>query len=1330
MVVTGVGCMGVLNQAVRQLALLLLFLCLFANAQAQIQIAVETPLSAASAPGAAAGSNVSMRISNALASTIIINVPSGFAYQAGSVSSPDWNCTFSGSLLCAPTSGSPAASFTFGLSLPNEASFPDPIAAPDASGSVIANQTGGAPSNAIVFYTVRTDILISAPTASALGLNQSATLSFGVSNSGGPLYRFRQTRVNFVLPPDLEYVSGNTAPWSCADAGNNVSCLFNQTGSTATPVSVPINLGIRRASLPSTASSISYSIALPNNDPNSSNNQGSVLIPLPVQSAVDLVVSGAGIADQQSGAILTSQFTVDAVGGSVFALSLRLSQLSSAGQSFQSIASSNSQLYCAVSVNAQEADCIASVFSGSATITLVSAMPVVAPSQTLATGIRAFATSESNDPNPANNSVDFNFNVISPTPAQLEFSKTADAEVAGGSEFTYRLEASNIGGQIAQQINLVDELPSSLSLVAVEPVSIGVSCGAQNNRVECNQTSLSPGERLSLRLRVRAPQGPQTIENVANIVANNAPAVVARASTRILAGGSADLALTKTANNALINLGSDVEYLLRVENKGTVAAENVVVSDDLPASLSLISASGSGFSCNSSAALRCSRASLAAGAVSEIRVLARTLSAGVVVNFASVLFDQADSAPGDNSDSESITVQGGAEQSVDGELTGPAAQNITLGSDGVLNYIARNRGAATASCSLTLSLSPQSGPFVIRSITAAGASCSHGSSSATCSLSISSNTQTQIALTVGSLQSGNATVSGNLLCPNDATPGNNLVTTGLSSAQSAGADLTIQARDSADPVRLADEYSYSLSVTNLGPGAAQNVVLTAALPAGIEFVSATGATCTGAATNLSCSIAGVLAPAGVANVSLRVRASGESGQVSARFSVSSSTTDPVPGNNSVQEGTQVNPKDSAQIVDVIQPGVTDQFARDAAPVVADICTNPSAELAPQCEAIIDAALDRNIGALESGLRAIFPEEVLAERLALIQQSEVQFNNIDARLGEVRGGGGSGLSLSGLNLLYGRTAIPFSLFKAAAQDDPEVGGSGDLVSPWGFFVNGTYSRGDQSSDPSVRKVRTDFDNIGLTAGVDYRLSARTVLGAALGFSRFDSDLGVDGENRSRSITLTGYGTHSFTDHFYADARFSFGTTSFDSVRHIRFSFENFAIDRTAVGDTDARQFSFASGMGYNFQKAAWSITPNVNFRYLRSRIDGYTESGAGANNVIYSDQTVSSLQYTLGVQVSRAISLSNGVFVPQFDLGYSYESRNADFALSARLLGANASAQAFTVRADDPDKGFGNVGIGFVYVAAGGRQAYLNYRRLFANDSVSRDTINLGARFEF
>lgn len=1323
--------MGVLNQSMRRLLMLLLFLSLYTSAFGQIQVAVETPTAAASAPGAAAGSTVSMRISNAQVSSFVVNIPSGFVFQAGSVSTPDWNCTSSGAIVCSPATTSPVPSFTFALTLPGEGSFADPIAAPDASGSVIANQSGGAPSNAVVFYTVRTDIVIVPPSPAPLGLNQTATLTFDVSNSGGPFYRFRQTRVNFLLPADLGYVAVNTAPWSCTDAGNNVSCLFNQTSATSTPVSVPINLGVRRNTLPANATSISYSVALPNNDPNSSNNTGSVAVPVPVQNLVDLRVSAPSIADQQSGATLSSQFSVDALGGSVTALNVRLSQLGAAGQVFQSITSSSAQLTCAVSVNAQEADCVASSFAGSATITLVSVMPTVAAGQSQANGLHAVALSGTNDPNPANNSADVNFNVVGPTPAALTLTKTASAsEVNGGSEFSYTIDGSNTGGELARQVVMVDELPTSLSLIAIEPVSIGANCTALGNRVECAQTQLSTGERLTVRLRVRAPVGQQSIENSASIVANNAPTATARVTTRVVAAGNVDLAITKSASNAIINLGADVEYVLRVENKGTIVANNVVISDDLPASLSLVSAGGIGYSCNASSSLRCTRASLAAGAISEIRIVARPLTTGVIVNFASVAFDQADSVPGDNTDSESITVQGAGELGVDGELSGPATQNIALGSDGVLNYVARNRGAAAATCSLVLSLTPQSGPFTVRAISSPGATCSHSASSATCSLILGANAQAQIGLTVGSVQPGSGSVNANLICPNDATPGNNQVTTSLNSAQSAGADLAIQARDSADPVRLSDEFNYNLTVTNFGPGGAQNVLISAVLPAGVEFLSATGATCTGAASNLSCALPGALAASGVANLIVRARASAESGQITARFSVSSSTADAVSANNSVQENTQINPRDTNQIVDVINPSLTDQFARDAAPVVADICTNPSAELAPQCEAIIDAALDRNIGALESGLRAIFPEEVLAERLALIQQSDVQFNNIDTRLNEVRTGGGSGLSLSGLNLIYGRTAIPFSLLKAAADEEPEVGGSGDLVSPWGFFINGTYSRGDQTTDPRVRKIRTDFDNIGLTAGVDYRLSARTVLGAALGFSRFDSDLGLDGENRSRSITFTGYGTHSFTDRFYADARLSFGTTSFDSVRNIRFNFENFSIDRTAVGDTDARQIAFSTGMGYNFQKAAWSITPNANFRYLRSRIDGYTETGAGANNVAYSDQTVTSLQYTLGVQVSRAISMSNGVFVPQFDLGYSYESRNADFALTARLLGANANSPAFTVRADDPDKGYGNVGVGFVYVAANGRQAYLNYRRLFANDSVSRDTINLGARFEF
>ena len=58
------------------------------------------------------------------------------------------------------------------------------------------------------------------------------------------------------------------------------------------------------------------------------------------------------------------------------------------------------------------------------------------------------------------------------------------------------------------------------------------------------------------------------------------------------------------------------------------------------------------------------------------------------------------------------------------------------------------------------------------------------------------------------------------------------------------------------------------------------------------------------------------------------------------------------------------------------------------------------------------------------------------------------------------------------------------------------------SRWGFFATGTVGQGDRDrgeSDPGF-----DFDTYGLTAGVDYRVSDRVVLGAALGYNRNDTE----------------------------------------------------------------------------------------------------------------------------------------------------------------------------------------------------------------------------------
>lgn len=92
-------------------------------------------------------------------------------------------------------------------------------------------------------------------------------------------------------------------------------------------------------------------------------------------------------------------------------------------------------------------------------------------------------------------------------------------------------------------------------------------------------------------------------------------------------------------------------------------------------------------------------------------------------------------------------------------------------------------------------------------------------------------------------------------------------------------------------------------------------------------------------------------------------------------------------------------------------------------------------------------------------------------------------------------------------------------------------------------------------------------------------------------------------------------------------------------------------------------------------------------------------------------------------------MKTGVLTPQFDFNYSYESKNNAQDIVARFVNA-PQGQMFVVKTDSPDRTYGSVGLGLVYISANGKQAYVNYRSVLAQQNFSRDTINLGMRFEF
>ncbi|HEX9765282.1 MAG TPA: hypothetical protein VGA36_00865, partial [Nitriliruptorales bacterium] len=143
----------------------------------------------------------------------------------------------------------------------------------------------------------------------------------------------------------------------------------------------------------------------------------------------------------------------------------------------------------------------------------------------------------------------------------------------------------------------------------------------------------------------------------------------------------------------------------------------------------------------------------------------------------------------------------------------------------------------------------------------------------------------------------------------DPAGGNNSVTqtTGVSTS----ADLAITKSDSADPVAVGQPLTYTLTISNAGPSDAQDVVVTDTLPADVTFGSATPSqgTCSEVAGTVTCSL-GVLGASGSASVQIVVTptaAAGDAGSISNTAWVSSSTSDPVAGNDSATETTAVTP---------------------------------------------------------------------------------------------------------------------------------------------------------------------------------------------------------------------------------------------------------------------------------------------------------------------------------------------------------------------------------------------------------------------------------------
>lgn len=410
--------------------------------------------------------------------------------------------------------------------------------------------------------------------------------------------------------------------------------------------------------------------------------------------------------------------------------------------------------------------------------------------------------------------------------------------------------------------------------------------------------------------------------------------------------------------------------------------------------------------------------------------------------------------------------------------------------------------------------------------------------------------------------------------------------------------------------------------------------------------------------------------------------------------------------------------------DPVAAAAVGPFAATCAAEAALPPAQQSVALIAQCQAIL--ANPQNAIA---ALRAISGEEFSSQ--ITTGQNSANFANqgVNARLAALRGGA-TRQSVDEVALNWNGKSIPMAVLAAMFGMDADEPSSGNLLDRRvGIFFSGTARNGDKNENNF--EVGFDYEGFQALGGIDYRFSNKFVGGLAIGFSKMDTDLDRDaGYLDTQSISSSLYGNYYPSEGWYVDLSLGYLKNDYDQGRVIDLLALGGNFNRViARGSNTGRQYSISGSSGYTFGTGQTTLTPNIRVSYADTRIDGFTESGGGINDLIFPDQYFKSLQYSFGINVSHAISTSRGVVQPYASVDFSREQKNEAFNFNPilRIRPNQVSTPIFIAEAD---RGFGRADMGVVFLFENGFQISASYSQLFGFRDLTARSFSLTGRIEF
>ena len=271
----------------------------------------------------------------------------------------------------------------------------------------------------------------------------------------------------------------------------------------------------------------------------------------------------------------------------------------------------------------------------------------------------------------------------------------------------------------------------------------------------------------------------------------------------------------------------------------------------------------------------------------------------------------------------------------------------------------------------------------------------------------------------------------------------------------------------------------------------------------------------------------------------------------------------------------------------------------------------------------------------------------------------------------------------------------------------------------------FSRGlfrDVEIDDDGNGGETDIQNRGFIVGGGINFSERFQGGISAGYLRSEVDVdSLDSEVEADSAIVSAFGR--FQDGpFDASATLGYIYSDVESERGVAVG----TLIATASADYDANTFFGAGELGYTKLVDDFALRPFISGGFSVTNRDGFTETGAGAANLVVQSETDVLGQFSIGASASTSFTIKSALIVPRVEVAFDQLIGDVTPGSTATFAPGGA---AFTVVGAEPGSSRGRVNVGAATKFSERFTGFVEYQGIFSGADTEHG-VRSGLRFRF